>query len=127
LPPPAPLFSDGWYTEEDEPNGERLNMAQANANVLLTNPTDAPVEKYANFIIATLAPRNVVAQGDGAYQSWHADQKTPVRVSNLHLTLPPGESRLAFTTDAPSTMQASGPMSFYIVNFELSDAPKPEQ
>jgi hypothetical protein len=126
LPPPAPLFADGWYTEQDNPTGERLNLASGNANILLTNPESYPIDKYATFYIATLAPRNVTAQGDGAYQSWHADSKQPAKVTNLHLTLPPGESRIYLTTDAPATPQAQGPISFYIVNFTMSDSPQQE-
>ncbi len=127
LPPPGPLFAEGWYTEQDEPNGERINPAQANADVILTNPTDHPIDKYANFYIVTIAPRTVIAKGDGIYQSWHVDQKTPARVANMHLTLPPGEGRLYFTTDAPPTPTQVGPISFDIVNFELTDSPRTEQ
>jgi hypothetical protein len=127
LPPIGPLFADGWYTEQDNPNGQRLNLAGGNASVLLTNPTSAPVEKYANFFIASLAPRIVTIQGDGAYQSWHVDQQRSAKVTNLELTLPPGESRLLFNTNAPPTPQQMGPLTFYLVNFELTDSPKPEQ
>jgi len=102
LPPPGPLFANGWYTEQNTQNGrQRINLASGNAFVLLTNPTNQPVEKYANFYLASPTPRSVTIQGDGAYQIWHVDQQHPAKVTNLRLTLPPGESRITFTTDAP--------------------------
>jgi len=127
LPPPAPLFADGWYTEQDSANGERDHLASGNAYVLLTNPSSQPVEKYAQFYVATLAPRTVTLQGDGAYQSWHVDQQHPATVTGLHLTLPPGDSRIYFSTDAPGTPQQLGLITFDIVDFDLSDSPKAEQ
>jgi phosphoglycerol transferase len=127
LPPAGPLFADGWYTEQDSPNGQRQNLASGNASVLLTNPMDAPIEKYANFYIASPSPRTVNIEGDGAYQSWRVSQKQPANVVNLHLTLPPGQSRLVFTTDSPPTPAQMGPITFYLVNFSLSDSPRPEQ
>ena len=126
-PPPAPFFSDGWYAEQDNPNGQEDHLASGNAYVTLTNPTDAPVEKYANFFIATIAPRTVAIQGDGAYQSWHVDQQHAAKVTNLRLTLPPGASKIYFSTDAPATPQQVGPITFDIANFSLSDSPAPEQ
>jgi hypothetical protein len=128
LPPAGPLFTDGWYTEQDGSNGQqREHLASGNAYVLLTNPTSAPIEKYARFFVATVAPRTVTVQGDGAYQSWHVDQQHAATVTNLHLTLPPGESRIFFSTEAPPTPQQMGMITFDIVNFELSDSPMPEQ
>jgi len=126
-PPPGPLFADGWYTEQDSANGERAHMASGNAYLLLTNPTSGPVEKYANFYVASPVARIVTIQGDGAYQSWHVDQQHPAKVTNLQLTLPPGESRLFFATNEPGTPEQVGVVTFYIVNFDLSDAPRPEQ
>ena len=127
LPPPGPLFADGWYTEQDSPNGQRDHLASGDAYILLTNTTSQPVEKYANFFVATVAPRTVTIQGDGAYQSWRVDQQHSAKVTNLPLTLPPGESRLFFTTDAPATPQQIGMITFDVVNFDLSDSPAPEQ
>jgi hypothetical protein len=127
LPPPGPLFADGWYTEQDNGSSQRDHLASGNAYVLLTNPASAPVEKYANFFVASIAPRTVTIQGDGAYQSWHVDQQHPAKVTNLRLTLPPGESRIFFNTDAPGTPQQIGMITFDVVNFDLSDAPGPEQ
>ncbi len=127
LPPPGPFFANGWYTEQDGANGQRVNLASGNASVTLTNPTSAPVEKYANFFIGSIAPRTVTIEGDGAYQGWHVDQQRPAKVANLHLTLPPGESQIFFSTQTAPTLQQMGPVTFYIVNFDLSDSPAPEQ
>jgi len=127
LPPPGPFFAVGWYAEQDSATGQRDHLSSGNGTVILTNPTDAPVEKYASFFIASIAPRNVTIQGDGVYQSWHVDQQHPAKAANLRLELPPGESRVAFTTDAPGTPQQSGVITFDIVNFDLGDAPMPEQ
>jgi hypothetical protein len=127
LPPPGPFFSEGWYAEQDDSAGERVNLASGNAVLMLTNPTGQPVEKYANFFIGSVAPRTVTLEGDGAYQSWHVEQRQPAKVTNLRLTLPPGESKILFTTDAPGTPQQMGPVTFYIVNFDLTDSPAPEQ
>jgi phosphoglycerol transferase len=127
LPPPAPLFAAGWYTEQDNANGERDHLASGDAYVLLTNPSSQPVEKYAQFYVATLAPRTVTLQGDGAYQSWHVDQQHPATVTGLHLTLPPGESRIYFSTDAAGTPQQMGLITFDIVDFDLSDSLRAEQ
>jgi hypothetical protein len=127
LPPPGPLFASGWYAEQDSPNGERDRLASGNGELLLTNPTDAPVDKYANFYIGTVAPRSVTIQGAGSYESWHVDQQHAAKVTNLHLTLQPGVNRVTFTTDAPATPQQMGPLTFYVVNFDLSDSPRGEQ
>jgi len=127
LPPIGPLFSAGWYTEQDNGNGQRDHLANGNAYVLLTNETNAPVDKYASFYIASLTPRTVTLEGDGAYQSWRVDQQHPARVTNLRLTLPPGESKLFFSTDAPPTPGQAGMMTFDVVNFDLSDSPRAEQ
>ncbi|HEX4085204.1 MAG TPA: hypothetical protein VHY22_09850 [Chthoniobacteraceae bacterium] len=126
LPPPGPLFADGWYPEQDSPNGQRDHLASGNGYVILTNPTNAPVDKYAAFYVATAAPRTVTLQGDGAYESWHVDQQHAGKASNIRLTLPPGESKLFFSTDAPATPGQMGMMTFDIVNFTLSEAPNPE-
>jgi phosphoglycerol transferase len=127
LPPPGPLFANGWYTEQDSPNGERENVASGNASVLLTNPSSGPVRKYASFFVVSPMARNVTVEGDGAYQSWHVDRKDNATVTSLELTLPPGESRLNFTTDEPPIQSQMGLVTFDIVNFTLSDSPAPEQ
>jgi hypothetical protein len=128
LPPPGPLFANGWLTEIDEPNGQRLHIATGNsADIILTNPGSEPVDKYASFYIASLSPRTVTIEGDGVEQSWRVDQKAPVPLTNLHLVLPPGQSRLTFATDAPPSRQGGGMVTFYIVNFDLGDSPRPEQ
>jgi hypothetical protein len=126
LPPKAPLFASGWYPEQDNPNGERDHLAGANGELILTNEANAPADKYANFYIATLAPRTVTIQGAGAYESWHLDQQHPVKATNLRLALQPGENRITFTTDAPGTPQPLGPLTFDVVNFEISDTPRAE-
>jgi len=125
-PPPGPFFSEGWYTEQDGANGQRANLSSGNASITLTNPSDQPVEKYANFYLGSLAPRTVILEGDGAYESWHVDSQQPAKVANLRLTLPPGTSKINFTTDAPGTPQQLGPVTFYIVNLTLDDSPRPE-
>jgi len=128
LPPPGPLFASGWYPEQDSQNGQqRINLASGNAYLLLTNPGSQPVEKYANFYLASPTPRSVTIQGDGAYQIWHTDQQHPAKVTNLRLTLPPGESRINFNTEEPPTPGQVGLITFYVVNFDLGDSPKPEQ
>jgi hypothetical protein len=128
LPPPAPFFARGWYPEQDGANGQREHLANGPASVILTNPGDTPVDKYASFYVAAASPRNVTLQGDGAAQFWHVEQQHPARVTNLKLTLPPGESALSFTTDTPGTPQSSGGViTFDIVNFDLTDSPIPEQ
>jgi phosphoglycerol transferase len=123
LPPPGPLFSKGWYAEQDGASGERDRLASGNAELILTNPGSQPADMYANFYIATVGARTVTLQGAGVYESWHVDQQNPVKVPDLHLTLAPGPNRLTFTTDAPPTQQAIGPITFDIVNFNLSDSP----
>ncbi len=127
LPPPGPLFAQGWYSEQDSAGGQRDHMASGDSVLVLTNTSGQAVEKYANFFIATAAARSVTIQGDGVYQSWHIDQQHPAKVTNLHLTLPPGESRVTFTTDAPPTPQQIGLITFDVVNFDLADSPLPEQ
>jgi hypothetical protein len=127
LPQPGPFFSDGWYSEQDEPNGQRAHFASGNAYVTLTNPGTEPVAKYARFYIASMAPRLVSVQGAGAIQSWHVDQQRPARVANLRLTLPPGQTKVLFSTDTPATPSQLGMVTFYVVNFDLSDSPLPEQ
>ncbi len=128
MPPPGPLFASGWYAEQDNPNGERDRLASGNDDtLLLTNTGNAPVEKYANFYIGSVAPRTVTIQGAGTYQSWHVDQQHAAKVTNLRLTLVPGANRVTFTTDAPPTPQQMGPLTFYVVNFDLSDSPRPDQ
>jgi phosphoglycerol transferase len=129
LPPPGPLFARGWYAEQDNATGQqrdRLANGQT-ATLILTNPGTAPVDKYADFYIATVAPRTVTVQGAGAYQGWHVDQTHPARVSNLHLVLAPGPNTITFTTDAPPSPQQMGLVTFDIVNFTLLDTPLPEQ
>jgi hypothetical protein len=125
LPPPGPLFATGWYAEQDNPNGqERDHLASGNeAVLLLTNPDSAPVDKYANFYIATIAQRTVTVQGAGAFDSWPVDQQHPARVSNLRFTLQPGANRIVFNTDAAPSPQQMGPVTFDVINFTLSDAP----
>jgi len=93
--------------------------------VILTNPTNAPLDQYASFFIVGLAPRNVTLQGGGAYQGWHVDPQHPAGVQNLHFTLQPGENRITFTTDSPPTLPQN--ISFDVANFDLSDSPRPEQ
>ena len=85
------------------------------------------MEKYANFYLVSPTPRSVTIQGDGAYRSWHVDQQHPAKVTNLPLSLPPGESRLYFNTDAPATPGQGALITFYVVNFDLDDSPRPEQ
>jgi hypothetical protein len=128
LPPPGPLFATGWYAEQDNPTGqERDRLASGNqAVLLLTNPGGVPVDKYANFYIATVAQRTVTVNGAGAFENWPVDQQHPARVPNLRLTLQPGVNRIVFTTDAPATPQQVGPITFDIVNFTLSDSPVTE-
>ena len=125
-PPPGPLFSTGWYAEQDGAGGERDRLASGDGVLILTDLGSGPLEKYANFYIATVAPRTVTMQGAGAYQSWHVDPQHPAKVTNLHFTLQPGENRITFTTDAPATPQQMGPITFDVVNFDLSDSPTPE-
>lgn len=128
LPPPGPLFANGWYAEQDSANGQRDRLASVtDATVLLTNPESTPVDRYANFFIATLSPRTVTIQGAGAYESWHVDQQHPAKVVNVRLTLQPGENRVTMSTDAPPTPAQMGPVTFDVVNFDLSDSPRPEQ
>ena len=127
LPPPGPLFAKGWYPEQDNPNGERDHLASENGELILTNPGTVPVDTYANFYIASLSPRNVTVQGAGAYETWRVDQQHPAKVTNLRLTLAPGENRILFNTDAPPIPQAMGLLTFDVVNFDLSDSPAPGQ
>jgi hypothetical protein len=129
LPPPGPLFANGWFMEQDSPNGQRARLSSGNGELLLTNPGHAPADKYANFYIVTEVPRTVTIQGAGVYESWHVDQRHPVKVTNLHLTLEPGENWVYFTTDQPAAPQVMGqiPFTFGLVNFDLSDVPGPEQ
>jgi hypothetical protein len=126
LPPPGPLFSSGWYPEQDNANGQRDHLCrEVTGVVILTNPTNAPLDQYASFFIVGLAPRNVTLQGGGAYQGWHVDPQHPAGVQNLHFTLQPGENRITFTTDSPPTLPQN--ISFDVANFDLSDSPRPEQ
>ena len=128
LPPPGPLFATGWYPEQDSQNGEqRINLSNGNAFIVLTNPTAEPIVKYASFYLASPSPRSATIQGDGAYQIWHLDQQHPAKVTNLRLTLPPGESKVSFSSAEPATPGQAGLISFYLVNFTLDDLPAPEQ
>jgi hypothetical protein len=128
LPPPGPFFATGWYVEQDSEEGQRVHIATAGkAYLQLANPTNGPVVKYANFLVAAMAPRLVKIEGAGAYQSWHVDQRSPAKVTNLRLSLEPGDNQVVFSTEAPPTMQQIGPITFYVVNFDLSDSPKPEE
>ena len=124
-PPPGPLFSTGWYAEQDGPTGQSDHLANGNGLVILTNPTDAPVTEYATFYVVSLSPRNVTLQGAGAYQSWHVDQGHPLKVPNVPLTLAPGANSISFTTDAPPTPPQN--ISFDVANFSLSSSPTPDQ
>jgi len=47
-----------------------------------------------------------------------------MEVTNLHLTLAPGDNRVSFFTDAPAAPQQA---AFEVVNFDLADSPRPEQ
>jgi hypothetical protein len=125
LPPPGPLFANGWYPEQDNPgNQERDRLSYTtHATLLLTNTDTIPVDKYANFYIVTVAQRTVTIQGAGAFDSWPVDQQHPAKVANLRFTLQPGVNRIDFTTDAPPSPQQIGPITFDIVNFTLSDTP----
>jgi hypothetical protein len=125
LPPPGPLFSAGWFPEQDSANGQRDHLATGDGVLILSNPTNVPLEQYANFYLVAIAPRTVTVQGGGAFQAWHVDQQHPVRVANLHFTLQPGENRITFTTDAPPTPPQN--ITFDVANFDLSDSPRPEQ
>jgi hypothetical protein len=127
LPPPGPFFASGWYAEQDSPNGQRDHLSRGNGVLILTNPSDTPQQKYATFYIVTIVPRVVTINGGGAFESWHVDQSHPAAVPNLLLTLAPGENRIEFTTDTPPSAQQMGPVSFGIVNFDLTDSPKAEQ
>ena len=128
LPPPGPLFASGWYGEQDSATGQRDRLSSGNGStLLLTNSGSAPVDRYANFFIASLSARTVTIQGAGAYESFHVDQQHPAKVANLHVVLAPGANILTFTTDAPPTPQQVGPITFDVVNFELDDSPKPEE
>ena len=129
LPPPGPLFTTGWYAEQDSASGnQRDRLANSShATLVLTNPDSAPVDKYANFYLATIGARTVTVEGAGAIESWHVDQQHPAKVANLHLTLAPGENRIVFSTDTPPTQQQMGPIAFDVVNFVLTDAPMAEK
>ena len=127
-PPVGPPFVAGWLTEMDNANGQRDHMSgTTEATVVLTNPGDAPVDKYATFYVAAGSPRMVTIQGDGAYQGWHVDQQHPAKAVNIKFTMPPGESRITFTTDTPPAMGQTGSVTFDIVNFDLTDSPQAEQ
>jgi len=124
LPPPGPLFSTGWFAEQDTPSG-RIHLATGNGVVILTNPGTEPVDVYANFLIATVAPRLVTVQGAGASQSWRLTDQQHAQPASLRLTLAPGENRLTFTTDTPPTPPQM--ITFFLVNFDLGDSPRAEQ
>jgi hypothetical protein len=125
LPRPGPLFSSGWFPEQDNANGQRDHLSTGDGVLILTNPTNASLDQYANFFIVAIAPRNVTVQGGGAYQAWHVDQQHPARVVNLHFTLQPGENRITFSTDTPPTPPQN--ITFDVANFDLSDSPQPGQ
>jgi hypothetical protein len=127
LPPAGPFFSTGWYGEQDSANGEQDHLASGDGSIVLTNESSAPVDKYISFFVASLSPRTVTVQGDGAYESWHVDQQHPARVTNVRITEPPGRSVLLFTTDAPPVQAQVGLVAFDIVNFSVDDTPRPEQ
>ncbi len=122
LPPPGPLFSAGWFPEQDNANGQRDHLATGDGVIILTNPGQTPEDEYANFFLVGLSPRNVTVQGAGAYQGWHLDPQHPARVVNLHFVLQPGENRITFSTDAPPTPPQN--ITFDVANFDVSEYPR---
>ena len=126
LPAPGPFFAENWYAEQDQPNGQQDHMASGNATLILSNQTDAPVNRYVDFYLLSAIPRYVQLNGGGAVQGWKLEPNRPVKVTDLRVTLAPGENQILFQTDEPGSPQQIGLVTFDVVNFQLKEKPGQE-
>jgi hypothetical protein len=101
------LFGRGW-DEDGEPESPEGVWSGGAAECILTNESPRPVALSLSFELTVLAPRQVTIVQEGkVLSSWRISHV--LAVSGLRIALPPGETRLEFSTDrAPDPLDDGG-------------------
>jgi phosphoglycerol transferase len=120
------LFGRGWY-EDGEPQNPEGVWSSGDAECILTNDSPRPVALNLSFELAALAPRQVtITRARRALSSWRVSRA--LAISELRIPLPPGETRLTFSTDrAPDPLEDRGrsrPVAFRVSNLGLEVEPQ---
>jgi hypothetical protein len=120
------LLGRGWY-EDGEPQGPEGVWSRGEAECILTNESPRPVALDLSFELSALAPRQVTITRDRrVLSSWRVSRG--LAVSGLRVPLPPGETRLTFSTDrGPDPLEADGParpVAFKISRLRLEVQPR---
>jgi hypothetical protein len=132
-PSPAPrrpgiplLFERGWY-EDGDPRVPEGVWSSGEAECILTNEAPRPVTLTLSFQLAVVAPRQVtIARAGKALSSWSVSHA--LAVSGLRIPIPPGETRLTFSTDrAPDALEDRGttlPVAFRVARLRIEMEPR---
>jgi hypothetical protein len=105
-PSPAPrrpgvpvLLGRGW-SEDGDPQTPEGVWSSGDAECVLTNDSPRPVVLSLSFGLSARSSRQVtVSRGATVVSSWRVVR--PLAVSGLRVPVPPGETRLTFSTDRP--------------------------
>jgi hypothetical protein len=119
------LFGRGWY-DDGEPGSDEGVWSSGEAECILMNESPGSVVLRLSFELSALSPRQVtVSRGATLVSTWGISR--PLAVSGLRIPLPPGESRLTFSTDrAPDPLEdrePARPVAFRVSRLELAIEP----
>ena len=122
LPPTPPYFGNGWYELENDGTRQQ-RLCRDSGTLVLTNPGSVPVDRYLTCILGGMDNRIVrIASGDTIIEESVVKAGQGVRV-HKKVTLRPGENVFTFSTDRTSIPTMRGPVSFVMVNFQMTDSP----
>jgi hypothetical protein len=117
------LFGQGW-DEGGEPQSAEGVWSSGEAECTLSNESPRPVALNLSFELTVLAPRQVtITRARRVIASWRVSRT--LAITGLRIPLPPGESRVTFSTDRVSDPLEGRdrPVAFRVSNLSLEVEP----
>jgi hypothetical protein len=119
------LFGSGWH-EDGDPRGPEGTWSSGGAEWVLTNESPKPATLSLAFELSALSSRHVTLSREGTVvASWRVSR--PLAVSGLRIRLPPGETKVVFSTDRPPDLaegdEAPTPVAFRVARLTLALEP----
>jgi phosphoglycerol transferase len=121
LPPPGPHFGEGWAEVQRNNPTLQVRGGKGHSQIVLTNPEEAPIERYLQFVIQGVDEREMTLDYNGNATPFSLKPGVGMRVENLKVQLKPGRNVLSFDTAKPPIQTGHGPLAFHLVNFRMTD------
>jgi hypothetical protein len=120
-------YGDGWSGPEWNTRKAWRWAVKQKATLILSNPAREPLDAQLDFNTISLLPRDLSVSVAGAVVQLQLDQVPQYVPVAVKFILPPGETRVNFSTPQPAAIAGDDPrpLAFMISDLSLSVAEKP--